>query len=83
MNEPQFTIPGNRIFDFLISAISDLNAKVLVLSEISMQFYSQRFQKNEQETKKYFDELLRQASIGTQSLYFSKYGDSGQKESHE
>ncbi|MBM4161021.1 MAG: hypothetical protein FJ217_07975 [Ignavibacteria bacterium] len=72
--EPKFTIPRERFYDFLVSALCDMNAKLLVLIEAAKHLHVQIYQESEQATKTYFDDLYDWARTESQTQYFAKYG---------
>jgi len=73
-NKPRFTIPPENFTSFVVSVLGDISAKLLVLTEVTKQIYSHKFEKTEPEVREYFDQLLQQAQIQTVALHFSKYG---------
>ena len=70
MTEPKFTIPPENFNSFVITALADINAKLLVLSDITMQFYSTKFEMTKEETRKHFDELLASATVESIARYY-------------
>ncbi len=76
---PKFSIPPENFTSLVVSALGDINAKLLVLSEIAMINYSHAHQKTKEETHEFFDELLRKAQAESMAQYYSKYGGSPTK----